>query len=134
MSTVVFSTVADYFAGAADMHRDAYKSFDGLSSEIGRLNSFLLRKNPQQFTSPASSSFINLQNKVNSTRHVILVNFSKIQYMEPSFAELAKYVLAKFGTKVDEMLTNYGVKVFESYKKVSDYLAEPISDSNVKEY
>ena len=126
-SVEVFEYYSDYYAYAADMHRKIYTSFDGLGNQILQLNNYLTKNDLQ-----GQDFAKNLVNNLQSLQISLITNFSQIHYLEDSFVALSKYVRNKFGTTVDTMLTNENIKVFNSYAKVSDSLAEPISASNIK--
>jgi len=128
MSKEVFLYYSDYYAYAADMHRKMHDSLTGLANEIRQLDNFLI-KNDLQGEDTAKI----LIQSIPTTRRNIMVNFSQIGYMQDSFDALAEYVRAKFGTTVDQMLTNENEQVFRSYARVSDNLAQPISESNIKD-
>ena len=128
MSTEIFSQYADYLAYAADMHRKMAQSFYNLENEISQLDSFLTKNNFQ-----GEDSVKNLTKKIPSTRNNILVNFSQISYVEDFFIALVQYEKKKFNKTTDQMLTDEGLKVFNSYAQVSNSLADPISIANIKQ-
>ena len=123
----IFSTYADYYAYAVDMHRKISNSLDGLREDILTINDYLVKNNPQ------GPNYANiLAQNAETTRVNMLSNFSQIAYVENSFVELSKYVKKKFNTTVDGMLTTEDVKVFEPYAKTSTSLGEAISSTNIK--
>ena len=129
MSTTVFVTYADAFSSAADMHRKIATPLDGLEDRLLQIDEYLIKNDFQ-----GEDKIKDLIRVIPSTRKNIRSNFSQIGFLEPSFNALAEYVYKKFGTRsVDTMLSQEGIKVYNSYKKVSDALSQTISESNVKE-
>jgi len=127
-----FIRYSDYFAHAVYMHETAHTPLNGLSQDILLVD---------EETAEAAITDVNtedlakeLVNRVEAVRTQIISNFSQIHYVESSFVELGQYVRKKFNvTRVDDFLTENGIKVFNSYAKTSGALADPISKSNIKE-
>ena len=128
MSTEVLINYSDYYAYAADMHRKVWTSFDDLEADILELDNFLIKNDNLR-----GNHVTNLTVQISPLIKNILSNFSQISYLEDSFVELSKYVLKKFDTPIDAVLTSNNLKVFRSYAQVSNNLAEPISAENTKE-
>ena len=121
----VFINYSDYYAYAADMHRQVWTSLSDLDTQILQLDE-LIQNDPQGFVQELAIA-------ISSVRQNLMVNFSQISYLEDSFVELFKYVYKKTSLGVDDYLTQQNIKVFYSYAQVSNSLASPISASNIKE-